>query len=375
MKGERLFEYLRRQADNEPFSEEVVRNWYIARAFVLDKLKNVSFAPGCNRHLHVVVEGDSPLMLAVLRQVVLSAHYPNFVEYDMFNRLVCKNRSVITLISDMDTDSIVRELEKEENLCNLLKICKYSVYGEVRNEDSFMDILLEIAHDAGEDADCVHLKEEDVRSFVEKTPHDAVFSIDTRRAVYAKRAYGLGVEIDNLPYEGIHNAGRYAQALDAFQFKVLKSQQEQCLFESGWDNDSNAVKLGLSNLFCADCFESRELAIKQKYPEDKPISAQDRKAIWERFNVPLSISEHSRWVVEKLILGFRPLNQKEKSDYGSLFGKRRSLYLKRLKNNAVSPAHIDLCSYRDLRRVDPDNLKYDSFLMLAIPMILDKTRK
>ena len=88
---ERPFEYLRRQNTNEPFSEETVRNWYVARAYVLDKLKDVSFAPGSGKHLHAIVEGDSPLMLAIVRHLALTAHYLNFVEYDAFNRLVCKN--------------------------------------------------------------------------------------------------------------------------------------------------------------------------------------------------------------------------------------------------------------------------------------------
>ena len=73
-------------------------------------------------------------------------------------------------------------------------------------------------------------------------------------------------------------------------------------------------------------------------------------------------------------MGFSPLSGPERKEYGSLFGKRRAAFSKQLKNNAAHPAHIDICSYRDLCRVDPDSLKYDSFLMLAIPLILDATR-
>jgi hypothetical protein len=79
--------------------------------------------------------------------------------------------------------------------------------------------------------------------------------------------------------------------------------------------------------------------------------------------------------VEKLILGFSPLSLRERTQYESLFGKKRAAYSKLLKNDAVHPAHIDIRSYRDLCRVDPDSLKYDSFLMLAIPLILDTVRE
>ena len=117
MVRERPFEYLRRRGTNEPFPEETDKNWYIARAYVLDKLKNISFAPGSGEHLHAVVDGDSPLMLAVARQLALSAHYLNFVEHDAFDRLVCRNRTVITLVSrkeadDILTDSVVHKLKQ-----------------------------------------------------------------------------------------------------------------------------------------------------------------------------------------------------------------------------------------------------------------------
>ena len=156
--------------------------------------------------------------------------------------------------------------------------------------------------------------------------------------------------------------------------KVLQDKKGLQLISSKW-NDLTTVRNGLSNVICTDCFESRELAVKQQYPGRRKLNEQERNAIWEKNNEALSLSEHGRWVVEKLILGFSPLNEQERTAYGSLFGKRRAAYSRQLKNNAAHPAHIDICSYRDLCRIDPDSLKYDSFLMLAIPLILDKIRK
>lgn len=369
---ERPFEYLRRRETNEPFPEETVRNWYMARAYVLDKLKEVSFVPGEGNHLHAVVEGDSPLLLAVVRQLALSAHYLNFVEYDALNRLVCKNRTVITVISQKPADDILQELEREENLGNLPKYAKRTVFGKVENRDSYLDIELEIVRQLPADAGSVRITEEEVRAFVQTKDPDAVFSIDTRKALYASRVYCLGAVIDNLPYEDIHNAGRYNRALDTFQYKVLPGKAER-LITPQWDN-LVVAKNGISNILCTDCFESRERAIQQQYPAKRKLSDKERSTIWEQNNSALSLSEHGRWVVEKLVMGFSPLTSRERTEYGSFFGKKRATYSKRLKSDAVHPAHIDICSYRDLCRVDPDSLKYDSFLMLAIPLILDKTR-
>ena len=136
------------------------------------------------------------------------------------------------------------------------------------------------------------------------------------------------------------------------------------------------VKESLSNLFCADCFESRKKGIekwreKEQKKSDEKVKTEDA---WEKFNMALSQSEHERWVVEKLIMGYRPYSDQERFQYESLFGEERKAFRKKLKNNASDPAHVDLCSYRDLRRISPDDLKYDSFLMLAIPKILERVR-
>ena len=78
--------------------------------------------------------------------------------------------------------------------------------------------------------------------------------------------------------------------------------------------------------------------------------------------------EHARWNVEKLILGFSPFSPQEHYEYNRRFGSSRSSYRNKLKK--IEAHHINLCSYDDLRRIDPDNMKYDSFLMLAMVRIL-----
>lgn len=78
--------------------------------------------------------------------------------------------------------------------------------------------------------------------------------------------------------------------------------------------------------------------------------------------------EHARWNVEKLILGFSPFSPQEQYEYNRRFGSSRSSYRNKLKKNEAH--HINLCSYDDLRRIDPDSMKYDSFLMLAMVRIL-----
>ena len=376
IKTETPFDYLTHK-DGKAFSRETINHWYIARAYVLDKLKNIDFAPNDYGHLHVVVTGDSPLMLAVVRQVALSAHYVNYVEYDVYGKLVCTNRTIVTLVSQ--NENIVSELKKEEYLCNLLDYCKYSVNGMEENKDSYIDLELQIVKVLSESdtRNTVLMTEEDVQAFIQSKKENNLYEIDTRSAVYASRMYDLGSVIGNLPAEDIHCAKRYTQALGKFQHVHMPKRMTPLIDDEKWKGNLTMVKESLSNLFCADCFESRNKGIekwreKEQRKSDEKVKTEDA---WEKFNMALSQSEHERWVVEKLIMGYRPYSDQERFQYESLFGEERKAFRKKLKNNASDPAHVDLCSYRDLRRINPDDLKYDSFLMLAIPKILERMRE
>ena len=372
---EKPFEFLRYKNTNEPFPEETVRNWYVARAYVLHRLEGYSFAPDVDGHLHIVIAGDNPLMLAVLRQVALTAHYPNFVEADPFNHLPCRNRTIMTLVSNKEANDIVAELEKEENLCNLLQFCKYTVYDDVTNADSYLAVDMAITRDICSGSDCIYIYENDIQTYLEGKNPDDVFSIDTRKAVYASKSYKVGSQVDNIIHEDINGIKRHSEALEAFQYEILHGKKTTRLITEKWKDNLTVVKNDLSNVICSDCFESRELALKLLHSDYEQLSEKEKKIIWEENILALSISEHNRWIVEKLVLGFRPMNEQERARYESLFGEKRKAYYQRLKSDATSPVHIDIRSYRDLRRADPDNLKYDSFLMLAIPLILDKIRK
>lgn len=383
---EKPFEFLKGK-DDRCFSSEVVKNWYKARAFVLDRLKNIAFNVNENNHLHVALASDSELMLAVARQVALSAHYINYDEEN--EKEEERNRTVITIKSQKTEKDIVGALKDESCLCNLLDYCKFRIFeAKPQNEESYVDVEFVVVKELPTiDDNCLNdilIKEDDVVSFINSKLEDEICSIDTRKAVYAGRMYDIGMLIENLPAENIHDARRYSLALDVYQFQKLQEQYGNLINESKWGKKQINVKNGLSNVFCADCFETREKEIKKtKEAAIDNCQTQEKKDIirkenyWEKYNKALCKSEHARWVVEKLIMGFRPLNDKERIEDECLspYKEKRNSFRKELKTNEKILAHIDLCSYSDLRRVNPDDMKYDSFLMLAIPKILDKIRE
>ena len=329
------FEYLRDRNGNK-FSEETVKNWYKARAYVLGNL-------GGNQQ-NVVVDGDSPLMLSVVRHLALYAHY------------ISKKPTVITLVSQ--NEKIEDELKKEEYLCYLVDYLKRA--------DCDLDIELHIKKEIPADFQGITMTEADVNDFINKKNHDEVYAIDTRKAALAQKIYELGAVIDNLPAEDIHCTKRYAMALESFEYNLMEDEIKPLIDKAQWENNPIKVKNGISSIYSADCFELRAFAMKG----DKKNSYH----VWEENNEALSISEHARWVVERLIMGYRPINHNERMQYEILFGEKRQDYFKMLKNNPKDLAHIDICSYHDLRRIDPNSLKYDSFLMLAIPRILDRLK-
>jgi hypothetical protein len=438
---EKPFEYLKRKENNAFFEKDVVENWYKARAFVLEKLKDVAFEPTSSKHLHVVVDVDkdnkhlSPLMLSVVRQIALSAHYINFYEGDDYE--APRNRTVITIVSK--NPHIRKELEKEEYLCNLLSYCK-CVYGDSKteNENSYIDIEFHFVPTWSEkdsyyfEKETYRFAEKDVEEFcnMKKQQGEDIFSIDTRMASYASRMYELGTNFDNIPAEDIHCTARYSVAIDIFKYKKLRSRAQLFINKEEWDKKSICkIKESISNILCADCFKVREQSIKKpprkkfedeiKLREDEfkekverweekyhcklklwvvkspgklevfwvrlkcgiklwVVGLRSKKKLWAEYNESLSKSEHSRWVVEKLILGYRPLNDEERAhdEYLQMQGCGRNKdYRDMLKRRDKDPAHIDLCSYSELRRINPNDLKYDSFLMLAIPIVLHRVRK
>ena len=370
---EKPFEYLRRLDSGELFSGDDVRNWYEARAYVTDKLKDVAFGPDDSGRLHAVVTGDTPEMLAVARQVALMAHFINHNE-EAENESQ-RRRSLISIVSlNPEIKSI---LEREENLCNLTKYCKFKgVDKEPVNEDSYIDIEIEILSafpKDGTDRENEYIFTEKEKTSVcrQKAENgEDIYSVDTGMAVYTDRIYSIGAAIDNLPAEDIHCASRYRKALDTFHYLKL-SDELTTLIKTEKSHDVMYVRSVLSNIFCSDCFESRKKTIE--------LLSKDKKSanIWEKNIERLSKSEHSRWVAEKLIMGYNPITpeQRYRDECLAYDSVKRKAFRDSLKSNPKHPAHIDICSYNTLRRVHPDNMKHDSFLMLAIPHILKKAGK
>ena len=92
---------------------------------------------------------------------------------------------------------------------------------------------------------------------------------------------------------------------------------------------------------------------------EKTISEEDVKL--------LARTEHNRWILEQLLMRFRPLSKEEQ-----LKVRNKELDKDMLKGDKM--AHLDICSFDMLSEIDPVVMKYDEGFIRIIPQILEKIR-
>lgn len=387
---EDLFRLLRR-SDGKEFEEDVIKNWYRARNYVLKVLGEHDVFDDMvqqKKKVNVVLEVQkdqeetSGLMMSVARQIALLVHYPTFDD-----ATTVRNRTVITILFDkkvVETHSVIDFVSKEEYLCNLPKYCKCTVWnfgdetGKTVNGNSFLDIELELI--VFDRADFGRYDSADALRIKAACIQDKVFeeTIDLSMAKRTNMVYNVGADIDNLPPDNPNTAERYDRALLYFCYQ--QSPEDTQKVWNKIENSQTKIRNKLSNVFCSDCFPYRLKYVlnKDKKDGDETVCGISlAKYVTTRYQKVLSVvkdnlealarCEHARWNVEKLLLGFRPLSDEEHLKDERLFGKERKAYRSSLKDNGI---HIDLCSYRDLRRINPGDMKYDCFLMIAMPRIL-----
>lgn len=354
------------------YSRDESALWYKARYYVMDILPPIDGEYGIgisdNKYVHVVLENTNIEMLAVARQIALVAHYPNY------NDKTEENTTLITFCNSNinEIQTIKKTFGNLLDYCNIKGLQDKSKNAQ-RNDYLPLDIEFEFVNKS---IDNINTKNNDHLTLIKYSDVKKAFDsyqipeegIDVTKGMLVNMVYLTGAEIDNLPPNDNDNVSRYSMALNVFCYK-LKEQE----IRSKWENVER-VEDKLSSIICGDCFESRLKSIldtkkkslleyllydfefvMQKLKDSKTINA-------------LAKCEHSRWNVEKLILGFSPLKKDDWYKVENSFGKERNEIIRNLKKKEKK--HIDLCSNQNLQRVHPGNLKYDYFLMLAIPQIL-----
>lgn len=340
--------------------ETFISDWYFARAFLeseemMEKMCRVDHKGNITNPLCITLEGTSVRMRAVLRELILRAHYIDFDEEKVHHidsdEENIANVSVITILYDDSEEAAKATLLGTPFLGNYLHYLWEEPLG-------FLDIRIKFLSKAtGIQADVT-------QEMLDSFSYIGGNAIDTNTAEYANRIYCLGSDLSNLPAIDMANAEMYQLPLQVFEAGNFKCKKIE-------DWEKNDVKGKLSNVFCTDTFKLRKMMLERGVKQSDDIEKQLKKAVVANI-LPLSKCEHSRWVAEKLILGFRPWTLAEHYQYDRTFGDDKKAFYKKLKKKA---AHYNICSYHTLTRIEPKNLRYDTFLVLAMLEIISQAEK
>ncbi len=380
------------------------RNKMMARHIVLNGIEKPLDDKGISstdpRHVHVVIVGTDALSLAVLRQVALIAHYPNFDDE------TGANRTRITVIDTKAKDKEALDKMQEsirQMTGHLLQECyirhlmltpgSVEEVGSNHRQDSFIDLEFEwVGTGIGKPLDYFQtLGDANALVSVFSTPEtldkaEAEYAqthflqhypidperlsqsisgkgIDVRRARLINTIYNVGTYLKDICMSDIYNVKAYHLSLSTF----VKHTPDKKVMKL-WEEIAHSNELKLSNVYCGDCFDVKVRSVTG----GKSLALQQIDSLIAEQIEPLSKSEHARWNVDKLILGFRPYTAQERYEDEFKFGADIKKSRSRMKK--VHKAHIDICSCRELARIDPESIKYDCFLTLALAGIIGRSR-
>lgn len=347
--------------------------------------KNIDGAEGISKdsdkHIHAYILGVDSLSLSIAKQLALLCHFPNFDDNSYVNRTII---TIITAGSAVDAMNQFRAMT-----ANLLDYALWRVengdeVAKCDRQHSFIDLEFEFVKE--DVANILKLKNKDCNTVssifysdnttlkreVEQA-FDVVYrynsetittdnAIDISRAMLVNTVYSSCGGIETINQANAFNADCYTDYIENTCRYVRTTKIKEF-----WDGIATN-ELKLSNVFCADTF-SLKLRSVGAHPED------DIKTIKTHIGdnlEALSLLEHARWNVEKLILGFRPLNAQEWEEYTSKSQNKRNAYAKELKAKKI---HLNLCSIGRLLDIDPGNFKYDCLLCLSIPHIISRAKR
>ena len=349
--------------------------------------------PDCKDHVHVVVIGTDHRMLFMLRQAALLAHYLNFDDESGVNR------TVLTIVDPSaknfdDLITLKSRIDSADYLSNLTKVCPWSCemwsgkkesgnqthsyidinlrivgLGNMSMNDFIVDLLnvdehqrvtmvayKDILENIKVNKEIIHTKYfqkyEVPRTDVTYGNDDEIMNLRAAKKISA--IYHFSKYLGDIKACDIDNVYRYSQAI-----KIFANNTKDKDLEKIWDKQED-IRLVLSNVYCADGIQPKIRGFKFDTPKELQEIVCSNLKLFAK-------CEHSRWTVEKLILGFREWNALESYEYEFLYGSEAKDYRERKKKE--ESAHIDICSNRTLRRIDLESVKYDNFFMLAIPYI------
>lgn len=376
------------------FNGDIERVW--ARHIVLSEIKapdNGGIWCDSAKHVRIVIVGSDSLSLNIVRNLALLCHYPNFDDEKEINR------TIITIVSPNSNGRYDVEATKDrlESMTGfLLSECVWrcvsygakTVEWKGQKNNSFIDLEFEfigldgidvnsyitdkLDTDANEVVSVIdnsQMLSEQTVSWIENHFHQYYgidenvlrssvtdCSIDVRRAQVVNMLYEASCHLEDVYVSDLYKVAAYKTALESFCLHTSAGKRK-----SSW-NKIKDVSLKVSSLCCADFIDTKIRCAKAGGCDMRHLNGTEL----ERF----ARSEHTRWNVEKLISGFRPYTPQERYVDERLYTDPAKMKAARKRMKTEFHAHIDICSCKELIRVDFESYKYDCFLTLAADDII-----
>ena len=368
----------------------------LARHIVLSEIKapdNGGIWCDSVKHVRIVIVGSDLLSLNIVRNLALVCHYPNFDDEKE------SNRTIITIVSPNsngrdDVEAVKDRLESMTGF--LLSECMWrcvscgakSVEWKGPKINSFLDLEFEfigldgidvnsyITDNLDTDAnevvsiiDSSKLLSEQTKSWIENHLYqyyvidkDNLRSyvtdcrVDVSRAQVVNMLYEASTHLEDVYMADLFKVTAYKEAIESFCRHISVKKRE-----SSWNRISD-VSLKLSSVYCADYIDTKIRCVEAGNCDLKHLNGRELECFAK--------SEHARWNVEKLISGYRPYTVQERYDDERLYTEPAKMKAARKRMKTEFHAHIDICSCKELIRVDFESYKYDCFLTLAADDII-----
>lgn len=127
-----------------------------------------------------------------------------------------------------------------------------------------------------------------------------------------------------------------------------------------------------SNRYMANSFETKLRSVGC-YLDNYLLHYDNVCAAFAEHSEMLAECEHNRWNVQQLLMGFRALTKEEADEYNKRTDKDEKKNYKGEMKNGREKAHLDICSFEHLGKIEKDVQDYDRIFNHAIPVILKLT--
>lgn len=394
--------------------------------------KRLGITDICDKRVHIIILGMNQMGTAIATQAALLCHFPNFKEdktrrttitfiddhakeegdYFMgrFSTLfeLCRHR---TIICDGNNLKYYRDNEKESQnhdesyvqFTDKMRNGDYShLIGKDEKQESFLDIEWEFVQgniasdeikkyieDIAKDprktttiAICFNHSQQSIASAM-YLPAD-VYNHANQVLVYQQNCFDIVNDVANgdvewkrypnlFPFgmmESSYTENQFDNHLAKllhyqYQGKVSRDENLLKIIDNIWDQLGIVQKL--ANIDLVD-------SIQMKYRSMGITNPHNYDSLPETVDVDtMAYSEHLRWTIERLMMGFRCLTEEEQEPFVNQ-AKKDITKQKQSKRRYISKerAHLDICSGLRLKDVDPTVVEKnnDKKLICSFPKLL-----